>query len=157
MSGEPNLTIIGNLTADPDLRFTPNGAAVVNFTVASTPRTFDRQRNEFVEGQTLFLRCSAWKDLAENIASSLAKGQRVIVTGRVVQRDWEDREGNQRSQVEMQVDEAGPSLRWATASVQRTERNGGARQPQQQRPPQGGWGQPQADPWGGAGNDEAPF
>lgn len=125
MAGETVITVVGNLTADPELRFTPSGAAVASFTVASTPRTFDRQANEWKDGETLFLRCSVWREAAENVAESLTKGTRVIVQGRLVQRSFETREGEKRTVVEMQVDEVGPSLRYATAKVTRTQRGGG--------------------------------
>src|SRR5690606_9777846 len=120
MANEPTLTVIGNLTADPELRFTPSGPAVASFTVASTPRTFDRQAGEWKDGETLFLRCSVWRDTAENVAESLETGMRVIVTGRLVQRSYETREGEKRTVVELQVDEIGPSLARATAKVTRT-------------------------------------
>ncbi|MFH5821420.1 single-stranded DNA-binding protein [Georgenia sp. AZ-5] len=125
MAGETVITVVGNLTADPELRFTPSGAAVASFTVASTPRTFDRQANEWKDGETLFLRCSVWREAAENVAESLTKGTRVIVQGRLVQRSFETREGEKRTVVEMQVDEVGPSLRYATAKVTRASRGGG--------------------------------
>ncbi|MDO5494737.1 MAG: single-stranded DNA-binding protein [bacterium] len=125
MAGETVITVIGNLTADPELRFTANGAAVASFTVASTPRTFDRNSNEWKDGETLFMRCSIWREAAENIAESLTKGTRVIVQGRLVQRSFETREGEKRTVVEMQVDEIGPSLRYATAKVTRASRGGG--------------------------------
>jgi len=125
MAGETVITVIGNLTGDPELRFTPSGAAVANFTVASTPRTFDRQANEFKDGDTLFMRCSIWREAAENVAESLTKGMRVIVQGRLVQRSYETREGEKRTVVELQVDEVGPSLRYASAKVTRTQRSGG--------------------------------
>ena len=125
MAGETVITVIGNLTGDPELRFTPSGAAVANFTVASTPRTFDRQSNEFKDGDTLFMRCSIWREAAENVAESLTKGTRVVVTGRLVQRAYETREGEKRTVVELQVDEVGPSLRYASAKVTRTQRSGG--------------------------------
>lgn len=124
MAGETIITVVGNLTADPELRFTPSGAAVANFTVASTPRNFDRQAQEWKDGETLFLRCSAWREAAENVAESLGKGNRVIVQGRLVQRSFETREGEKRTVVEMQVDEIGPALRYATAKVTRTPRGG---------------------------------
>ncbi|MFV0633037.1 single-stranded DNA-binding protein [Demequina sp.] len=124
MAGETPITIVGNLTGDPELRFIQSGAAVANFTVASTPRTFDRQTNEFKDGETLFMRCSLWREAAENVAESLTKGMRVIVTGRLVQRSFESN-GEKRSVVELQVDEVGPSLRYATAKVNRTQRQGG--------------------------------
>lgn len=125
MAGETVITVVGNLTADPELRFTPSGAAVASFTVASTPRTFDRQSNEWKDGETLFMRCSVWREAAENVAESLTKGTRVIVQGRLVQRSFETREGEKRTVVEMQVDEVGPSLRYATAKVTRSQRGGG--------------------------------
>ena len=125
MAGETTITVIGNLTGDPELRFTPSGAAVANFTVASTPRTFDRQSNEWKDGETLFMRCSIWREAAESVAESLTKGTRVVVVGRLVQRSYETREGEKRTVVELQVDEVGPSLRYATAKVTRTQRSGG--------------------------------
>ena len=125
MSGDTIITIIGNLTADPEMRFTPSGAAVASFTVASTPRTFDRQAGEWKDGETLFMRCSIWRDAAENVAESLTKGTRVIVQGRLVQRSFTTREGENRTVVEMQVDEIGPSLRYAKAQVTRQLRGGG--------------------------------
>ena len=121
MSGETIVTIVGNLVAPAELRFTPSGAAVASFTVASTPRAFDKTTQEWKDGETLFMRCSAWRELAENIAESLdTKGTRVIVQGRLVQRSYETREGEKRTVVELQVDEVGPSLRYATAKVERT-------------------------------------
>jgi single-strand DNA-binding protein len=125
MAGDTVITVVGNLTADPELRFTPSGAAVANFTVASTPRTFDRQANEWKDGDTLFMRCSIWREAAENVAESLTKGTRVIVQGRLVQRSYETREGEKRTVVELQVDEVGPSLRYASAKLTRTQRSGG--------------------------------
>jgi single-strand DNA-binding protein len=125
MAGDTVITIIGNLTADPELRFTPSGAAVANFTVASTPRTFDRQSNEWKDGETLFMRCSVWRDAAENVAESLQRGMRVIVAGRLKSRSYETKEGEKRTVVEMDVDEIGPSLRSATAKVNKTQRGGG--------------------------------
>ncbi|GAA4816614.1 single-stranded DNA-binding protein [Nocardioides caeni] len=125
MAGDTVITVIGNLTDDPELRFTPSGAAVANFTVASTPRQFDRQTNEWKDGETLFLRCSVWRQAAENVAESLQKGMRVIVQGRLVSRSYEDREGQKRTVNELQVDEIGPSLTWATAKVTRASRSGG--------------------------------
>jgi len=125
MAGETVITVIGNLTSDPELRFTPNGAAVVSFTVASTPRTLDKATNEWKDGDTLFLRCSAWRQMAENVTESLAKGSRVIVQGRLKQRSFETREGEKRTVVELDVDEVGPSLRNATAKVNKTSRGGG--------------------------------
>ena len=125
MAGETVITVVGNLTADPELRFTPNGAAVANFTVASTPRTFDRQSNEWKDGETLFLRCSIWREAAENVAESLTKGMRVVAQGRLKSRSYQDREGNNRTSWEMDVDEVGPSLKYATAKVTRSQRGGG--------------------------------
>ena len=125
MAGDTIITIVGNLTADPEMRFTPSGAAVASFTVASTPRTFDRQAGEWKDGETLFMRCSIWRDAAENVAESLTKGTRVIVQGRLVQRSFTTREGENRTVVEMQVDEIGPSLRYAKAQVTRQPRGGG--------------------------------
>ncbi|WP_454296708.1 single-stranded DNA-binding protein [Salana multivorans] len=125
MAGETVITVIGNLTADPELRFTQSGAAVAGFTVASTPRTFDRQSGEWRDGEALFLRCSAWRDLATNVAESLTKGMRVIVQGRLSQRSYQTREGENRTVIELEVDEIGPSLRFATAKVTRAARGGG--------------------------------
>lgn len=122
MAGETVITVVGNLTADPELRSTPTGAAVVNFTVASTPRIFDRSENEWKDADTLFMRCSIWREAAENLAASLSKGTRVIVTGRLVQRSYQTREGENRTVVELEADEVGPSLRYATASVSRIPR-----------------------------------
>ena len=126
MAGDTTLTIIGNLTNDPELRFTPSGAAVANFTVASTPRMFDRQSNEWKDGETLFMRCSVWRDAAENVAESLQRGSRVIVTGRLKSRSYETKEGEKRTVVELEVDEVGPSLRYATAKVNKVARSGGS-------------------------------
>ncbi|WP_270887062.1 single-stranded DNA-binding protein [Pedococcus sp. 5OH_020] len=125
MAGDTVITVIGNITGDPELRFTPSGAAVANFTVASTPRQFDRQSNEWKDGETLFMRCSVWRDAAENVAESLQRGTRVIVSGRLKSRSYETKEGEKRTVVEMEVDEVGPSLRYATAKVNRTQRAGG--------------------------------
>ena len=125
MAGETVITVVGNLTDDPDLRFTPSGAAVANFTVASTPRFFDKQTNEWKDGDALFLRCSIWRQAAENVAESLHRGTRVIVSGRLRQRSYETREGEKRTVVELDVDEVGPSLKYATAKVARTTRQGG--------------------------------
>src|SRR5690606_23551448 len=135
MANEPTLTVIGNLTADPELRFTPSGPAVASFTVASTPRRYDRQAGEFRDGDTLFMRCTVWRETAENVAESLEKGMRVIVTGRLVQRSFETREGEKRTVVELQVDEVGPSLARATARVTRTPRNDGGFTSQPQAAP----------------------
>ena len=166
MANDTIITVIGNLTADPELRFTQSGVAVANFTIASTPRTFDKQRNEWVDGEALFLRSTIWRDAAENVAESLEKGSRVVAQGRLVQRAFTDREGNNRTSIELDVDEIGPSLRYATARVTKVDRRqGGGRAPQGQ--PQGAsWGggyggQQGGDPWAGGGNqggyDDPPF
>ena len=175
MAGDTVITVVGNLTADPELRFTPSGAAVANFTVASTPRMFDRQTNEWKDGEALFLRCNIWREAAENVAESLTRGARVIVQGRLKQRSFETREGEKRTVVEVEVDEIGPSLRYATAKVNKASRSGGggggfgggggggggSRQAPAAQP-SGGSGD---DPWGsapasgsfGGGDDEPPF
>jgi single-strand DNA-binding protein len=142
MAGDTQVTVVGNLTADPELRFIQSGAAVVNFTVASTPRSFDRNTNEWKDGETLFLRCSLWREAAENVAESLTKGMRVIVTGRLVSRSWEAN-GEKRTVNEVQVDEVGPSLKYATAKVTRTQRSGSA----------SGGGASGGAPAGGSDND----
>ena len=152
MAGETTMTIIGNLTDDPELRFTQQGAAVTNFTVASTPRFFDKQSNEWRDGDPLFLRCSVWREQAENVAEHLHKGNRVIVSGQMQMQRWEDKEGNKRSGFQLLVQEVGPSLRFAGAKVLRTERGAA------ERPPRGN--QPPDDPWGGrpsAPGDDPPF
>jgi single-strand DNA-binding protein len=147
MAGDTVITIIGNITGDPELRFTPSGAAVANFTVASTPRAFDRQSNEWKDGETLFMRCSVWRDAAENVAESLNRGTRVIVSGRLKSRSYETKEGEKRTVVEMEVDEVGPSLRYASAKVTKTQRgNGGGGFGGQQGAGSLG-GQQQEDPW----------
>jgi single-strand DNA-binding protein len=169
VAGDTNITVVGNLTADPELRFTPSGAAVANFTVASTPRIYDRQSGEWKDGEALFLRCNIWREAAENVAESLTRGSRVIVSGRLKQRSFETREGEKRTVVEVEVDEIGPSLRYATAKVNKASRSGGggggfgggggSRQPAQTAPATGD------DPWGsapasgsfGGGDDEPPF
>jgi len=145
MAGDTVITVIGNITGDPELRFTPSGAAVANFTVASTPRAFDRQSNEWKDGETLFMRCSVWRDAAENVAESLGRGTRVIVSGRLKSRSYETKEGEKRTVVEMEVDEVGPSLRYASAKVTKTQRgSGGGGFGGQQG---GGSGGQQEDPW----------
>ncbi len=169
MAGDTTITVVGNLTADPELRFTPSGAAVANFTVASTPRIYDRQTGEWKDGEALFLRCNIWREAAENVAESLTRGSRVIVTGRLKQRSFETREGEKRTVVEVEVDEIGPSLRYATAKVNKAARSGGggggfgggSRQASA-APASGPAGD---DPWGsapasgsfGGGDDEPPF
>ncbi|WP_028475851.1 single-stranded DNA-binding protein [Nocardia sp. CNY236] len=125
MAGDTVITVIGNLTADPELRFTPAGQAVANFTVASTPRVFDRNANEWRDGDALFLRCNIWREAAENVAESLTRGSRVIVSGRLKQRSFETREGEKRTVFELEVDEIGPSLRYATAKINKINRSGG--------------------------------
>src|ERR1700759_4956130 len=125
MAGDTVITVVGNLTGDPELRFTPSGAAVANFTVASTPRIYDRQSGEWKDGDALFLRCNIWREAAENVAESLTRGSRVIVTGRLKQRSFETREGEKRTVFEVEVDEIGPSLRYATAKVNKASRSGG--------------------------------
>jgi single-strand DNA-binding protein len=125
MAGETVITVVGNLTADPELRFTPSGAAVANFTVASTPRTFDRQSGEWKDGEALFMRCNVWRQAAENVAETLTRGMRVMATGRLKQRSFETREGEKRTVVELEVDEVGPSLKYATAKVNKVSRGGG--------------------------------
>ncbi|MCT1653313.1 single-stranded DNA-binding protein [Brachybacterium muris] len=187
MANDTVITVIGNLTADPELRFTQSGIAVASFTVASTPRTFDRQANEWKDGEALFLRCSIWRDAAENVAESLEKGTRVIVQGRLKQRSYQDREGNQRTSIELDVEEIGPSLKYATAKPTKVQRGGGggfSGGGQRSGAPQGGGygggngsnqggggysGGPQggnqsggdSDPWAGGGNqggyDDPPF
>jgi single-strand DNA-binding protein len=141
VSGETVLTVVGNLTSDPELRFTASGAAVANFTVASTPRTFDRASGEWKDGEALFLRCALWRQAGENAAESLTRGTRVIVQGRLTQRSFETKEGERRTVVELQVDEIGPSLRYATAKVNRANRSG---------PPSG-------EPSSSTGSSESPW
>jgi single-strand DNA-binding protein len=186
MAGETPITVVGNLTADPELRFTPSGAAVANFTVASTPRTFDRQSNEWKDGEALFLNCSVWRQAAENAAESLTRGMRVIVSGRLKARSYETREGEKRTVFEIDVDEVGPSMKYATAKVTKTSRSGGgqgygsggggddpwASNQSSGQSGQGGWGGQQGsgapagsqggDPWATSGSagghqDEPPF
>ncbi|MHA7209166.1 single-stranded DNA-binding protein [Arthrobacter sp. MDT1-65] len=125
MAGETVITVVGNLTNDPELRFTPSGSAVANFTIASTPRTFDRQTNDWKDGETLFLRASVWREAAENVAETLTKGTRVVAQGRLKSRSYDTKEGEKRTVMELEVDEIGPSLRYASAKVTRTQRSGG--------------------------------
>lgn len=125
MAGDTVITVIGNLTGDPELRFTPNGAAVANFTIASTPRNFDRASGEWKEGETLFLRASVWREAAENVAETLKKGMRVIAQGRLKSRSYETKEGERRTSMELEIEEIGPSLRFASANVSRNQRSGG--------------------------------
>ena len=172
MAGETVITVIGNLTGDPEMRATPSGSMVANFTIASTPRTFDRQTNEWKDGEAMFLRCSLWREQAENAVESLTKGMRVIAQGNLKMRSYDDKEGNRRTVTELEVDEIGPSLRFASAKVTRTNRSGGGNggqnrpAPQQSAPQQtqGNWGQPQGapqqsapsnDPWGNSNTGPA--
>ena len=150
MAGDTVITVIGNLTADPELRWTQSGAAVADFTVASTPRTYDRNAGEWRDGDTLFMRCSVWRDTAENVAESLRKGMRVIVQGRLTQRSYDTQQGERRTVVELQVDEVGPSLRRARAQVTRTAPSGGGGYQSDNRGQQQG-GYQQAAPQGGGG------
>jgi single-strand DNA-binding protein len=124
MAGETVITVVGNLVDDPELRFTPSGAAVANFRIASTPRTFDRQTNEWKDGDALFLSCSVWRQAAENVAESLQRGMRVVVQGRLKSRQYETREGEKRTVFEIEVEEVGPSLKYATAKISKTSRSG---------------------------------
>ena len=163
MAGETTLTIIGNLTGDPELRFTPSGAAVANFTVASTPRTYDSSAREWKDGETLFMRCSIWQAAAENVAESLTRGMRVIVQGRLKARSYETKEGEKRTVTELEVDEVGPSLRFAAAKVTKTSRGGGPRPGGGDPWARGGVGDPGGGVDGAAGwgnrptDDEPPF
>ena len=177
MAGETIITVVGNLTADPELRFTSSGAAVANFTVASTPRKYNQQTSAWEDGNALFMRCSIWRQAAENVAESLTRGARVVVSGRLTQRSFETKEGEKRTVVEMEVDEVGPSLKYATAKVNKVSRDGGGfgGQGGSQSGGQGGsgggsysgGGGQQDDPWGsapktnagnfGGSDDEPPF
>ena len=174
MAGETVITVVGNLTADPELRFTPSGAAVANFTVAATPRTFDRQSGEWKDGDALFMRCNVWRQAAENVAETLTRGMRVMVSGRLRQRSFETREGEKRTVVELEVDEVGPSLKYATAKVNKVSRGsggggfgggGGGGAPRGGGSGGSGGGGGYDDPWssappagsGPAADDEPPF
>ena len=156
MAGETIITVVGNLTADPELRYTQNGVAVANFTIASTPRTFDRASGEWKDGEALFMRASVWREFAEHVASSLTKGARVVATGRLRQRSYETKEGEKRTSIELEVDEIGPSLRYATAQVQRQSSGGSkAGEDAWSAPAAGGATQ---DPWASAAPaDQAPI
>ncbi|MCU1592655.1 MAG: single-stranded DNA-binding protein [Frankiales bacterium] len=169
MAGETVITVVGNLTGDPELRFTPSGAAVASFTVASTPRTLDKATNEWKDGEALFLRCSIWRQAAENVAESLQKGMRVVVQGRLKQRSYDTKEGEKRTVYELDVEEVGPSLKYATAKVNRTTRGGSGGGGGFGGAPSGG-SAPSDDPWasaapassgggggGGGWSDEPPF
>jgi single-strand DNA-binding protein len=172
VAGDTVITVVGNLTADPELRFTPSGAAVANFTVASTPRIYDRQSGEWKDGEALFLRCNIWREAAENVAESLTRGSRVIVQGRLKQRSFETREGEKRTVFECEVDEIGPSLRYATAKVNKASRSGGGgggfgggSRGGGAAAATGGGAEAKDDPWGSApasgsfagSDDEPPF
>jgi single-strand DNA-binding protein len=175
MAGETTITVIGNLVDDPELRFTPSGAPVANFRIASTPRTFDRQSNEWKDGDTLFLSCAVWRQAAENVAETLTRGMRVMATGRLKQRSFETREGEKRTVVELEVDEVGPSLKYATAKVNKVSRGSGGGGFGGDSGGGGGFGGgnsgggsssgPSDDPWGSAppagsgpaADDEPPF
>ena len=153
--GDVNITVVGNLTSDPELRFTPSGQAVANFTVASTTRILDKTTNEWKDGDTVFLRCSVWRQYAENVAESLTRGMRVIVSGRLKVRQYETREGGKGTSVECDVDDVGPALRYATAKVSKVSRGGGGGSAS-------GQSGPADDPWAtnppaGAPTDEPPF
>ena len=154
MAGETVITVVGNLTADPELRWTQSGAAVADFTVASTPRTYDRNAGEWRDGDTLFMRCSVWRDTAENVAESLRKGMRVIVQGRLTQRSYDTQQGERRTVVELQVDEVGPSLRRARAQVTRTAPSGGGGYQSDNRGQQQGGYQQAASQGGGYGGGQ---
>jgi single-strand DNA-binding protein len=168
MAGETVITVVGNLTSDPELRYTQNGLAVANFTIASTPRNFDRQSSEWKDGESLFLRASVWREFAEHVAGSLTKGSRVIATGRLKQRSYETKEGEKRTSMELEIDEIGPSLRYATAAVTRAQSSsprGGAApavsgndEPWAATPPAAG-APAGGDVWNTPGNfsDETPF
>ena len=171
MAGDTTITVVGNLTADPELRFTPSGAAVANFTVASTPRIYDRQSGDWKDGEALFLRCNIWREAAENVAESLTRGSRVILTGRLKQRSFETKEGEKRTVMEVEVDEIGPSLRYATAKGNKANRGGGGggggfgggAPSGGGSAPRGNAAAAQEDPWGSApasgsfgGNDDEP-
>lgn len=149
MAGETIITVVGNLTADPELRYTQNGLPVANFTIASTPRTYDQNSKEWKDGEALFMRASVWREFAEHVAGSLTKGMRVIATGRLKQRSYQDREGNNRTSIELEVDEIGPSLRYATAMVTRAERDN-----TRTRQQPSAYQQQQDDAWAGAPADE---
>ena len=159
MAGETTITVVGNLTDDPELRFTPSGAAVAKFRIASTPRTLDRQSGEWKDGEPLFLACNIWRDAAEHVAESLQRGARVIVQGRLRQRSYETREGEKRTVYELEVDEIGPSLRYATAKVQRMSRSGGGGGGGGFGASNGGGGnrQPSTTSGGGGGNFDDPW
>jgi single-strand DNA-binding protein len=157
MAGETIITVVGNLTADPELRYTQNGVAVANFTIASTPRSLDRQSGEWKDGEALFMRASVWREFAEHVASSLTKGARVVASGRLRQRSYETKEGEKRTSIELEVDEIGPSLRYATAQIQRQSsgaKSAGAVSGDSWNAP--GAGGATQDPWANAASTDAP-
>lgn len=165
MAGETIITVVGNLTADPEIRTTGSGAAVASFTIASTPRTWNRNTNQFEDGQALFMRCSAWRYMAEHCAQSLAKGMRVIAQGRLTQHSWEDEQHQRRTSMELQVDEIGPSLRYATAQVAKGQRGTAGAYGNPSSAPAGytggataaGASLPPSDPWGSASGSSSSF
>ncbi|WP_410570740.1 single-stranded DNA-binding protein [Amycolatopsis sp. cmx-4-61] len=157
MAGDTVITVIGNLTSDPELRFTPAGAAVANFTVASTPRTLDKQSGEWKDGEALFLRCSIWRQAAENVAETLTRGARVIVQGRLKQRSYDTKEGEKRTVIELEVEEIGPSLRFATAKVNKVSRSSGGGAPSGGTSSEDPWGSAPPAGSGGGFSDEPPF
>ena len=165
MAGETIIAVVGNLTADPEIRTTGSGAAVASFTIASTPRTWNRNTNQFEDGQALFMRCSAWRDMAEHCAQSLAKGMRVIAQGRLQQRSYQAQDGSQRTVFELQVDEIGPSLRYATAQVAKSQRGTAGAYGNPSSAPAGYTGGaaasgaplPPSDPWGSASGSSSSF
>lgn len=160
MAGETQITVVGNLTADPELKYTNSGVPLASFTIASTPRIFDKQANEYKDGDALFLRSTVWREFAEHAASSLTKGMRVIARGELKQRSYQDKDGNQRTSYELAVDEIGPSLRYATAQVTRAQQKGqggGWAQSAGQSSPGGDFGAQNAPQGGSSFDDEQPF
>ncbi|PSK96050.1 single-strand DNA-binding protein [Murinocardiopsis flavida] len=161
MAGETTITLVGNLTADPDIRHLDNGDQVANFNIASTPRHYAREAGEWRDGEPLFMRCAAWRDLADHVAATLSRGMRVIATGRLRQRTFETGDGERRTVIDLEVDEIGPSLRWATAQVTKTTNGGRGRQrpAAAPNPSTGGFGAPPTDQWatGAVGADKPPF
>ena len=156
MAGETSITLIGNLTNDPELRFVPSGSAVANFTVASTPRTFDQKSNAWKDGETLFMRCNVWREQAENLVESLTKGSRVIVSGRLKPRSYDTKEGESKTIIELEVDEIGPSLKNASATVKKTQRGNSSGFNQQSQPSGFGPSTAQQDPWANQSNPTDP-
>lgn len=159
MAGEPYITVVGNMAGDPELRFTSSGHAVANFTIAQTPRSYDKTTQQYVDDETLWVRASIWREAAENVAETLTKGMRVIAHGRLKARSFETKQGEQRTNWELDVDEIGPSLRWATAQVNRSQNTGGGNQAVPQPSPVpptsgGGWNASANDPWAGGGQQQ---